>query len=126
MTTFNFDNINYENKLATPLGSILSLIKEFIPQFSSIAVNATVDTLVIEFDYTKYEEFLHNNNSIFLSKTGSFRKARKVEVQSTSTSWFAFSVEVNQHNNTSEVVTTTSTWCTQPKEFIFLCSIDNT
>lgn len=71
-------------------------------------VDATVNTLLIEFDQVKYEEFLHNNNSISPSKTGYFRRARRVEAQSKSTRGFASSIEGNQYNNNGVNVTATN------------------
>lgn len=50
MANFNFDFVNDENTLTTPLGSHSSLVEEFVPQSSIVAVGATVDTLVIEFN----------------------------------------------------------------------------
>lgn len=76
MVTFNFDIVNDEKKPVTPLGSHFSLVEEFVLQFNNVVTDAIVDTLVIEFDQVKYEEFLHKNNSISPSKISSFRKAR--------------------------------------------------
>lgn len=49
MAIFNFDIVKYKNKLATLLQSLSSLIEEFVPQSSNVAVDAPVGTLVNEF-----------------------------------------------------------------------------
>lgn len=76
----SFFAINDENKLATLLGSCSFLVEEFVPRSKKVVLDATIETLVIKFDYGKYKEFLHNNESLSPSKfkSSSFRKARRV------------------------------------------------
>lgn len=50
MAAFTANVANDGNKLATPLGSQIYILEKFVLQSSKVAVDATIDTLVIEFD----------------------------------------------------------------------------
>lgn len=80
MASFFSTIMSHKNTLAIPLWIRSSFIKEFVLQFGNRALNAIIDTLVIEFNQAKYEEFLCNNSSLSpsKSKTISFCKTKKV------------------------------------------------
>lgn len=50
MATFSSNVSNDGNKLVTLLGSQTSIIQEFVQQSGKVAIEAIVDTLMIEFD----------------------------------------------------------------------------
>lgn len=55
MVAFYTYSANDRNKLATLLWSQTFITEEFMQQSSLVAIGATIDTPVIEFDQKKYE-----------------------------------------------------------------------
>lgn len=67
---------NDGTKPVTLLGSQTSVREEFIPQFDKVTIGTTVDTLGIELDQEKYEEFLHTNSLSYKQMNNTFGMAR--------------------------------------------------
>lgn len=76
MAMFSTNTSNDGNKLTIPLGSQISLIEDLVPQFVKVAIDATNDAQVIEFDQGKYNEFFPTNS--FNKYKSTFCATRKV------------------------------------------------
>jgi len=52
-----------ENKMATPLGTAFSTIENLVSQSDDQTLGSTVETLVIQFDQKKSEQFLSGGST---------------------------------------------------------------
>lgn len=78
MVSFSANTVNAGNKLVTLLGSQTSIVEKFMLQSSSVAIDATIDTLVTQFDHGKYEQFLLTNSLSNKPKNIIFLMVRRI------------------------------------------------